>query len=76
MTVFANNINKNMNQQITDDVTWHPDVQFYSVHDAKSGELVGHFFLDLYPRDGKFGHQCVLPIRPACVKDIINLKTK
>ena len=46
---------------------WHPDVELYAVHDAASGAVVGHFFLDLFPRDGKFGHQCVLPLRPAYV---------
>lgn len=47
------------------DVVWDDDVQFYEVRDGDSDETLGHFFLDLFPREGKFGHQCVLPIRPS-----------
>ena len=35
---------------------WNPDVRLFSVHDNKSKKLVCHFYLDLYPRPGKYGH--------------------
>ncbi|MGC9163126.1 MAG: M3 family metallopeptidase [Thiomonas sp.] len=31
---------------------WHPDVALYRIDDA-SGQTVGHFYLDLYAREGK-----------------------
>lgn len=42
---------------------WHPDVQYFDVKDAKSGEHVGGIYLDLFPRDGKFKHAAAWPVR-------------
>lgn len=57
--------------------TWHPDVkvsfsiliptctfQAFEVHDAAGNDFVGVFYLDLYPRDGKYKHAAVFPLRP------------
>ncbi len=32
---------------------WHPEVSYYDVHDAKTGEHLGSFYADWYPRDSK-----------------------
>ena len=42
--------------------TWHPDVEAMEVTDA-SGKLLGRFYFDLYPRDGKYKHAAVFSIR-------------
>ncbi len=41
---------------------WHPDVECYAVQDAR-GVALGYFFLDLYPRENKYGHCAVFPIK-------------
>jgi thimet oligopeptidase len=33
---------------------WHEDVKEYEMLDGSSGELLGLFYFDLYPRDGKY----------------------
>lgn len=35
---------------------WIGDLQMYSVSDAKTGEPMGLFYLDMYPREGKYNH--------------------
>jgi len=35
---------------------WHPDVESYEVLDK--GVVISYFFMDLFPREGKYGHAC------------------
>jgi thimet oligopeptidase len=44
--------------------TWHPDVLVYAVVDAGGGETIAHFYMDLFPREGKFSHAAAFPLVP------------
>ncbi len=35
---------------------WVGDLQLYAVSDAKTGQPLGLFYLDMFPRDGKYNH--------------------
>ena len=48
--------------EIEDFDTWHPDVQLFSVHESETGEEIARFYLDLFPRDGKYGHAAEFPL--------------
>eukprot|EP00940_MAST-03C_sp_MAST-3C-sp2_P000303 g303.t1 len=50
---------------------WHDEVLAFSIFEAsgdesfKNGDRVGTFYLDIFPRKGKFAHQMILPLLPA-----------
>lgn len=45
----------------TEAPAWHADVTAYDVSDERG--LIGRVYLDLYPRDGKYKHAAVFPVR-------------
>lgn len=42
---------------------WHDDVQLFSVIDLNTNQLFGYFYLDLYSREGKYCHACVVALQ-------------
>ena len=42
---------------------WHDDVRAFAVSDAKSGKPLATFYVDLYPREGKYNHAAVWSLR-------------
>ncbi len=36
--------------------TWHPDVKAFLIKDTQTGAPVAYFYMDLYPREGKYKH--------------------
>jgi Zn-dependent oligopeptidase len=43
---------------------WAPDVTQWAVSDAASGRYIGDFYLDLFPRPGKYSHFASFPLLP------------
>src|SRR5438552_6514459 len=43
-------------EQIAAPYKWIDDLQLWTVSDAAPGEPLGLFYLDMFPRDGKFNH--------------------
>ncbi|XP_028115011.1 probable thimet oligopeptidase [Camellia sinensis] len=50
-------------EEIADAEVWHSDVHLYSVYDLSSSELLGYFCLDMFSREGKYGHTCVVALQ-------------
>ena len=48
------------------DIIWHEEVQLFSVwNDESEGDgFVGYLYLDLFPRDGKYGHAANFNLQP------------
>ena len=43
-------------EQVEAPYKWVDDLQLYAVSDARSGEPLGLFYLDMFPREGKYNH--------------------
>ncbi|KAK2987176.1 hypothetical protein RJ640_030768 [Escallonia rubra] len=50
-------------EEVADAEVWHCEVHLFSVFDLGSGELLGYFYLDMYSREGKYGHTCVVALQ-------------
>ncbi|KAF2835216.1 hypothetical protein M501DRAFT_456864 [Patellaria atrata CBS 101060] len=48
------------------DIVWHEDVQVFSVWDDEDegSGFVGYLYLDLFPREGKYGHAANFNLQP------------
>jgi Zn-dependent oligopeptidase len=47
--------------EVTPPYVWAPGVQLYAVQDSATGTPMGAFYLDMFPRDGKFNHFACFP---------------
>jgi len=47
-------------EEVKDASVWHEAVRLFEV--KKEGQLIGRFYLDLHPRDNKYGHAAVFPM--------------
>jgi metallopeptidase MepB len=53
------------------DIVWHEDVQVFSVWDdeGEGAGFVGYLYLDLFPRDGKYGHAANFNLQPGYIDE-------
>ncbi|KAF2662657.1 zincin [Lophiostoma macrostomum CBS 122681] len=53
------------------DIVWHEDVQIFSVWDdeGEGSGFVGYLYLDLFPRDGKYGHAANFNLQPGYIDE-------
>lgn len=49
--------------QLPNHKKWHPSVRYFATYDRKTKEVLGYFYLDMYPRDGKYAHACCCSLR-------------
>ncbi len=48
-------------KHLPDQKVWHQDVSAYDV--LRDGQTIGRIYLDMHPREGKYGHAAQFPLR-------------
>ena len=43
-------------REIPGGLSWHPDVKLYEITNPSGGAPIGYFYMDLFPREGKYSH--------------------
>jgi len=49
-------------RQIEDTKAWHEDASLYAIYNTGGDEPIAYFYLDLFPREGKYGHAACFDI--------------
>ncbi len=47
---------------------WHEDVRLLEVRNVSDGSLQGEIYMDMYPREGKYGHAAMFPMMAGSVR--------
>jgi len=46
---------------------WHSEVKFFEVFNSSTNIFMGTFYLDLFPREGKYSHASAYPVLDGCM---------
>ena len=49
-------------EKVQNPSVWHEDVQMFSIYDKISGDLIGNFYLDMFPRANKYSHAAAFSV--------------
>ena len=49
-------------EKVENPSVWHDDVQMFSIYEKDSDDLIGKFYLDMFPRPNKYGHAAAFSV--------------
>ena len=49
-------------EKVQNPSVWHEDVQMFSIYDKSTGDLIGDFYLDMFPRANKYSHAAAFSV--------------